>query len=703
MRTFHLHALFAAGLAARLGLIFVAAPPPVMDWYAPFMDATTGRFTTDPWALWLASGGDALAFPYGYAMWLAFLPATVLAKLLALQTAAGYAATLLAADAALLVTLRHLFPERRNDLLVAYWLSPVVILANYGLGLNDVIPVLFLVWSIHLVRRQRWCSAGAVCMTAISAKLSMIIAVPFVAIYLYRDTELRRRGLRRFTAGFALAAMLFAVPFAMSDGVDMLVHNPEMAKIYALVVHLGGGVSIYVVPVVYLVSLYLVWRIRRFNFNIFLSATGLAFLTVVLFTAGSPGWFLWTVPFLAYYSITHGRVTAALVASFSAAYVLSTLLFSPVHTSGGYVFDLREAVPSAVQTGVHMSSLVHTGMVGIGVVLAIRIWREAIRRNDFFRFTRKPFVIGISGDSGVGKDHLADALTGLLGRSSVTRLSGDDYHLWDRNRPMWKAMTHLNPAANDLERFGDDLVSLTNRKSIFSRHYNHQTGKNGPVAVVRSNDFIIASGLHALYFPVVRECCNLGIYLDMDDKLRSSFKLRRDVRDRGHAIDQAAAAIAKRKIDSGRFIRPQRAHADLILTVLPVGEVSAQESDERPRAEEARSERSGRGRIVRRCEKLKLAVRTRRSSNELLLTRMLIGVCGLRVDISIGDERAERVLTVEGEVAGDDMELISRTLCPSVLEFLALCPAWEDGITGLMQLIVLCHIDQELRRSIIER
>ncbi len=701
MRTLHLRARFAAGLAVRLALVLVAAPPPVMDWYVPFMDVTTGRFTTDPWTLWLAGGGDALAFPYGYAMWLTFLPATILAKLLAIPLQYGYAATLLAADAALLIVLRRLFPERRDDLVVAYWLSPVVILASYGLGLNDLIPVLFLVWSIHLVRRSRWGGAGAACTAAVSAKLSMVVALPFLALYLYRDPE-SRRGLPRFAAGFLLAALLLVGPFVMSSGgVDMLIDNPEMGKVYAAVVHLGGDVSIYAVPVVYLVSLYLVWRIRRFNFDIFLSATGLAFLLVVLFTAGSPGWFLWALPFLVYYQIMRGRVTGALVTSFSAAYVLSTLLVTPVHISGGYGFDLGATLSWAARTGDHAGSLVHTGMVGIGTILAIRVWRDAIRGNDVFRLSRKPFVIGIAGDSGVGKDHLADALTGLLGRDSVTRLSGDDYHLWDRHRPMWKAMTHLNPVANDLERFGHDLVSLVDRKIIRSRRYDHRIGKMGRPSIVRSNDFIIASGLHALYFPVFRECCNLKIYLDMDDGLRSSFKMRRDVLDRGYAADQAAQAIAKREVDSGRFIRPQRAHADLILSMLPVGSALPRSRTSRLRPRPRGREETGGDGIRRGREKLKLVARTRGSSNELSLARMLIGVCGLRVDMSAGDDGTETVLTVEGDVAGDDMELISRKLCSCVLEFLAPRPAWEDGVTGVMQLIILCQIDQELRRSII--
>ena len=34
----------------------------------------------------------------------------------------------------------------------------------------------------------------------------------------------------------------------------------------------------------------------------------------------------------------------------------------------------------------------------------------------------------------------------------VVNLSGDDYHLWDRQKPIWQVMTHLNPT-NDLRDF----------------------------------------------------------------------------------------------------------------------------------------------------------------------------------------------------------------------------------------------------------
>ena len=676
--------LFFVGLTVRLTLISVMAPAPVTDWYAPFMDVTTSRFTADPWALWLAGGGDSLAFPYGYAMWIAFLPLTILAKLVPFPLDLAYSATLLAADAALLVTLRHLFPERGHNLLVAYWLSPVVILATYGLGLNDLIPVLFLVWSILLIGRGRPQGAGVACLAAVSAKLSMIIALPFLAIYAHRGKALRG-DLRAFGTSFSVAALFLAVPFVLSHGGRaMLIDNPEMNRIYGLVLHLGNNVSIYVVPGIYLVTLYLVWQIRRFNFDIFLATTGMAFLLVVLFTAGSPGWFIWCIPFLVYYEVTSGRVTAALIWSFSAGYGMSTLVVTPLRLSGGYVVDFRDSVLWTAGTWDQVGSLLHTAMVGIGAVLAIRIWRDVITRNDFFRLTRKPFVVGVAGDSGAGKDHLADALTGLVGQDFVARLSGDDYHLWDRHRPMWKAVTHLNPIANDIERFGKDLVSLVDGKSIQARHYDHRTGRMGRPTPVRSNDFIIAGGLHALYSPMLRECCDLTIYLDMDRGLRSWLKLRRDVRDRGHAVDGVVEAIAKREADSVRFIQPQLAYADLILSVQPACSGTPRSLDE-----------------LLRPGGLKLVARTRRSFNELSLTGMLIGVGGLRVDMSVLDDGTETRVTVEGEVSGGDMELIAGRLCSYVPDFLDRRPAWQDGVTGLMQLIILCHIDQKLRQRVI--
>lgn len=683
MKKMLLHPMFISGLAVRLVLIVCMKPLAVTQWYVPFLDVSTSVITLDPWSVWIAGKGAAVAFPYGYAMWLAFLPMTLLAKLVGFQLLYAYQLTLLAADFCLLLTLRRLLPDRQPLLLLVYWLSPIVILASYGLGLNDLIPALLLCLSMLFVRQIRLKLAGALFAAAISAKLSMIVALPLFAIYLFNNRALRKR-LASFISGFALGIVLLGAPFFISAaGIQMLFGNQEIGKVYQLAIGLAGNISIYVVPLVYLIMLYLVWRVRRFNFDLFQATTGMAFLLIVLMTPASAGWFVWCLPFFVIYQAMSGRIAIILVSVFSVAYVLSTLLVIPLQISSGREFVLGLIVDVPGQLGNQTASLLHTGMIAIGLVLAIRIWRETISRNNFFRLSRKPFVLGVAGDSGAGKDTFADAISGLFGDHSVVKMSGDDYHLWDRQKPMWQVMTHLNPMANDLERFSNDLVSLTDGRSILSRHYDHQTGRMSKTYQIDSNDFIIASGLHALYLPILRERYNLKIYLDIDEGLRRYFKLKRDVQLRGHAVEGVLDSFEKREPDSERFIRPQSKHADLILSLQPIHSRMLEDLDDKNPL------------------RLKLVVETKNGFNELSIHRVLVGVCGLHVDIMVGNDGADVKMTIEGDVSAADVAMAAEILCPRVLEFLDIPPKWHDGMLGLMQLITLSHVSQALTKRFI--
>ena len=95
--------LFWLGLLIRFGLIYFAlSAAPIVTWYAPFIEASINNFTFDPWSSWVAQSQTPLAFPYGYVMWLAFLPFAFVANVLGLGTGLSYLLTLLTFDLVLL-------------------------------------------------------------------------------------------------------------------------------------------------------------------------------------------------------------------------------------------------------------------------------------------------------------------------------------------------------------------------------------------------------------------------------------------------------------------------------------------------------------------------------------------------------------------------------------------------------------------------
>lgn len=684
--------LFWAGLFIRSILIYSVVPDSVTFWYAPFLENSIDLLPSNPWNAWAEVGGDSRAYPYGYGMWLAFAPLAYLCSVLGVDSSFAFSATLILVDFFLLYCLTILIENRKRLVILTYWLSPIVIFASYGMGFNDLVPTLYLTLAVLLLRRRLLLAAGGLLGVAVSAKLSMLVTVPIFLIYFLNNRPLRSRFIG-FLKGFLLVSIALWVPFFLStSATSMLVNNSELGKIFKLSVGSENSSVIYLFPLIYFLALYAAWRIRRINFELFMSGAGIALLFLVIMTPGSPGWFVWCIPFLIYFQAISDRVAVVLVGLFSMLFLFAQFFSEKISLiPGAYTFGFEFQIPIGDEL-ISSASIFHTGLISIGLLLCLRMLRDGVSRNDFFKLSRKPFAIGIAGDSGSGKDTFASAIEGLFGGHSVVHLSGDDYHRWDRQKPMWQVMTHLNPLANNLEEYCSDLRALVNGKSVSAKRYNHANGLFSKPIKKKSRDYIIASGLHALYLPISRMYYDLAIYLDIDETLRRHFKLQRDVLVRGHTIERTLNSIAAREADSHRFIKPQSNHADLIFSLRPVHEkglcypVSCNEEVNLKDCQDIR---------------LKLVVTTKNSLSEGSLHRILVGLFGLHVDMSSTADSGSWDMMIEGDVSASDIALAARSLCPEVLEFLDTQPDWQDGVLGLMQLITLSHISQALTRRYI--
>lgn len=667
--------VFILGLFVRVAIIISVFPFSAQTWYVPFLENNFGAFSLDPWETHLAKGGLLNAFPYGYAMWFVLAPLANLANAFAVPVYYGYAGTLLLFDISLLVILNSLNSSHWRPFLFLYWCSPVVIFATYFLGLNDLIPVTFLCLSLLLLIRESPILSGIVFAVAASAKISMIAAFPLILFYLWRNRTNNTLA-APFTISLTLFGFIFNGLFFLSpSALEMFALNPDVQKIYDLSINFGDGGQIYLLGITYFVLLYAVWRIGRFSFGMLTSFLAITFFLFLLLTPASPGWFVWVIPFLSLIQIQTGRRMKWLVLLFSITYVLIAFLgVLGIHT---LVFESTIAQDIAASN--HLRGIFLTILYSFGILLCWRIWREAVRKNDSFELSRKPFVIGIAGDSGSGKDTLADSLAGLFGSHSVAGLSGDDYHLWDRNKPMWQALTHLNPQSNDLEKFTSDVVDLSNRRSILARHYDHGEGLKGKPYRLAKNDFVLVTGLHALFSKPLRDCYDVSIYLDIDESLRRYYKLKRDVFVRGHSRDKVIEAIERRSADFKKFIKPQKKYADLVMSLQPIHSHLLDDLRD--------------GHVVR----TRLFVMTKQNGAENRLRRLLVGICGLHVDLDSNEKYLS--LTIEGDVCADDIALAARQLMPNIGDILDLHPEWENGTLGLMQLFVLSHLyEQRFKR-----
>jgi len=660
---------FALGLVVRLGLL-IGVPVTYGDWFLPFLAHAGAAATLDPWTGFLSGGGDPMAFPYGPIYLLVFLPATWLGGLLSPRAAAvGLGLTILLLDFLLFAAVRRLVGTKQRSFCVyAYWLSPIVIYVNYWHGQLDALPVLILSLALLMLRRNQFTGAGLTLGLAGAAKMSMAVAVPFVWIYVTAARRLRSHAARLIVA--TLAGLATMLPFILSDGFQrMVLRTPEREKVFSLVIPFGG-LDIYVMPLVLAALVFTAWRIRRFNFDVLFSIVGIGFFVLVLLTPASPGWGLWLVPFLAVHICRAGSMGRLAGFAFAALFVIFHVL-----TSTGSVWPIAAAGFDASPRLLNMALSLY---LAAGGMVAMQILQDGLLRNPFYRATRSPLAIAIAGDSGAGKDTLADALHGLFGRSTTALLSGDDYHSWDRINPMWRSLTHLNPKANDLRRFNADILALKSGRPVEVPHYDHKVGRMTKPHSIGTADVVICSGLHALYSPDANAAFDLRIFLSMDEELRQFLKLRRDVRDRGHSVEAVRASMARRQADSIRYIRPQADAADVMLSLVP-------------RNRRALAEPMSRNGPVA----MSLHVQGAISAEFEALGRVLASLCGAQV-LPLGGESEKPGIAIVGDPSTADIAAAARRLVPHMSDYITMEPIWCSGLLGIMQLVVLDQLGQRL-------
>jgi uridine kinase len=546
---------------------------------------------------------------------------------------------------------------------ISYIAAPAVLVSVFAFGSTDLIPMAFLITGFFAMDRDKPVLAGLLFGLAIGSKIILIVIIVGLLLFYSRSPKLKL-ALKPFLLSLGLALITSSTPLVYSKGFRASLSSSDDAT-----GPLGWGLpspngDFLILPLLVFVTWFAIYQVRRMNGSLLALAVGIPLLLVASLPGATVGWSTWSLPFL-----------VLLAASLPIRFRTLTLLATNLSAISFFFVPAFQFFGTDSQET--LVSLTATVVFAVSGVTSMLLWREHYTRSDFIRLRSRPALVLIAGDSGVGKDTLSDGLTRVLGPHSCFQLSGDDYHRWDRGTGSWKFLTHLDPSANELPRFFDDILSLSDGADIRSSHYDHSFGRRLSSQRVKSKEFVIASGLHALLVRDINKLANLTVFLEMDDELRMHLKIRRDTVSRGHSPQHVIQSISDRESDSRAHITPQRDVADLIVRSGFLGVQPPLLASNFETAITIESEPK---------------LFDHRLLNELSVT------CGLEVSTTSAPNN-RREIRIKGSASREDLTLAFYRLEPRVASILGGAKEWDHGPTGVIQMIVMVYLANSLRRE----
>jgi phosphoribulokinase len=130
-------------------------------------------------------------------------------------------------------------------------------------------------------------------------------------------------------------------------------------------------------------------------------------------------------------------------------------------------------------------------------------------------------------------------------------------------------LTPLVPGCNHMDIMGQHLMLLRRGEAIMKPVYRHSDGTFAPPAYLTPGRFLIVEGLLGYHTDALRDCFDIRVFLDPPESLRRRWKVVRDCSRRGYTTNQVLDELDRREPDSEAFIRPQRQHADIVVSFLP--------------------------------------------------------------------------------------------------------------------------------------
>ncbi len=655
----------------------------------PFVEVFINNGFENPYRLL----GEQTIFPYGSGMlYVLAIPKIMFAWIAQSSVMANIFVTkipILLADIVIFYYLCLLLKEKTRIVEILYWCSPITLYINYIGGWLDAIPIALLVAGIYYLTRNRWGTAALLLGISIATKTGIVLIIPLIVAYAIKQKMSIMDIIRYGSIGLIMFAAISG-PFLLSAAYREATFKPvDQQKSLGLNIPISSNFQFFLLPAVYIVLVLYAFSFKRMNKEMLLMLTALVFTAIVTLTPPLPNWYFWIIPFLVYFFAKEKKVHMMSYIAFTILYLAYFLVWK-----GSNIFNSFQNISRAIATlptpylmlgslGFQADMIVNvlfTLLTSSLALCAYWIYKYGIQSNLLYKDRDTPLLIGIAGDSGVGKTTFSTILVDLFGRKFTTILSGDDMHKWERGDKHWETMTHLNPSANYLHAEIKNLESLKEESAIRRRVYNHEDGRFTEPKRIEANKFVILEGLHSFYINAVRNLCDIKIFLDTDEDLRKHWKIQRDLRERGHSKEKVLEALKKREKEAEKYITPQKKFADIIISFSPKTKIKnlGAESD------------------IQMF--LKMTMENSLDINEVM--DALAEVKTLHVQHRYENDLAHQTIIYEGVITRQEVEKIVERTIPNYRDIILNSPVhWQENYNGIIQIVLVYIVSQKLKRE----
>lgn len=658
--------------------------------FVPFLNLAIGHAGTNPWQEAIDQGIPN-AFPYGPVMfYIMAFPRWLFGWAMTGDSRAVTWIHLLVARLPLLLAdislLWLLVQGLKSDVLrtgVLWWTSPVVIYVTYIHGQLDLIPTALLIGSLALMFHGRLGWSAIVLGLGLATKNHLFVALPFMCTFVLRKESSWRRGAQYLVLVLSTyVASLF--PWVLNPGFrQMVFHSEEQRRLFPVLLDYLPTLKVYLAPFAIGLLFLQFASYRKVTQDTLLMYLGLAYTVLITLVPAAHGYFIWPLPFVIYFFSQQTRSSRVPLWAFNIsclAYLilgLDSTFFESLRFVAPRLAALGAPVLGVVALGLQptvINSLLYTALLVSVLAIAGMMYRHGVQSNILYRPLTRPILFGIGGDSGAGKHTAQNILCDVLGSRNVLSVNGDDVHRWARGHEMWQAMSHLNPAANDLYVLLQHARALGQGQTVTKARYDHRAGNFTKPTRVSPSRFVFIVGLHSFYLKRMREIIDVKIYLDPDEDLRIGWKTARDVRERGYSEGQVLDQIRKREPDAVQFVRPQREVADIVIRYFRVPPKNGAETG----------------------DSIGISVRV---DNGLPMSSVVDELSSPETKVSLQhcDDLMHQILTVEGHLREEQIAAAAWKVIPQLNELIASKPKWHSGPNGVLQLCSMIVLSDALR------